>query len=155
VEVITVAVTNKAVHAQAVRLPAASLVRELLDHLGPTVVAALAGVRDRTQPYRWSIEDGPTPRDASLSRLQVAYRAWSTIVESDGVNVARAWFIGANPRFDERAPYLVIRDGLFSDVLAAAEEFVDRSPHTAESSPAPRWTAVPTGPRRRSRRTTR
>jgi hypothetical protein len=125
VQVITVAVTNKAVYAQAVRLPTPAMVRELLDHLGPTVVAALAGVRDRTQPYRWAIDDGPRPRIASLSRLQVAYRVWCTIVDSDGVNVARAWLVGANPLFGEREPYLVIRDGLFSDVLAAAEEFVD------------------------------
>ncbi|BBX94311.1 hypothetical protein H5U98_23600 [Mycolicibacterium boenickei] len=47
-EVITV--NGKELHAQAVRLPVHELVSELLDHLGPTLVAALAGSRDRKQP---------------------------------------------------------------------------------------------------------
>ena len=119
------AVANgSAMHAQAMRVPAADLVRELVEHLGPTVVAALAGVRDRKQPYKWAA-DGSQPRHESLARLQVAYRVWSTIADAEGPNVARAWFIGANPRFEERPPYLAIREGLFGEVVAAAEEFID------------------------------
>ncbi|WP_234998185.1 hypothetical protein [Mycobacterium sp. DBP42] len=106
------------------RVPAADLVRELVEHLGPTVVAALAGVRDRKQPYKWAA-GGSQPRHESLARLQVAYRVWSTIADAEGPNVARAWFIGANPRFEERPPYLAIREGLFGEVVAAAEEFID------------------------------
>lgn len=60
-------------HARALRLPAPELVRELLDHLGPTAVAALAGVRDRKQPYRWASTDGAAPRDQSLGFI-----AWSS-----------------------------------------------------------------------------
>ncbi|MGV0737543.1 hypothetical protein ABQF35_11045 [Mycobacterium syngnathidarum] len=115
---------GSAIHAQAMRMPASELVGELLDHLGPTVVAALAGIRDHKQPYKWAV-DRSQPRQESLARLQVAYRVWSTIAEADGPNAARAWFIGANPRFDERPPYLVIREDQFGDVVAAAEEFVD------------------------------
>lgn len=121
------AVTNgTSIHARAVRLDPPELVRELLGHLGPTVVAALAGVRDRKQPYKWAIDGGSIPRDESRSRLQVAYRAWWTIADVDGEKIARSWFIGANPRFGERPPYIAIREGEFTDVLAAAEEFVDR-----------------------------
>lgn len=120
----TAGANGSAIHAQAMRTPASELVRELLDHLGPTVVAALAGVRDRKQPYKWAA-DGSQPRQESLARLQVGYRVWSMIAAADGANVARAWFIGANPRFDERPPYLVIREDQFGDVVAAAEEFVD------------------------------
>jgi hypothetical protein len=116
---------GSAIHAQTMRVPASELVRELLDNLGPTVVAALAGVRDRKQPYKWAA-DSSQPRHESLARLQVAHRVWSTITDADGPNVARAWFIGANPRFDERTPYLAIREGLFGEVVAAAEEFVDQ-----------------------------
>lgn len=119
------AVANgSAIHAQTMRVPAPDLARELLEHLGPTVVAALAGARDRKQPYKWA-SHGAQPRQESVTRLQVAYRVWSTIADADGPNVARAWFIGANPRFGERPPYLAIREGLFGDVVAAAEEFVD------------------------------
>ena len=113
-----------AIHAQAMRIPSSELARELLNNLGPTVVAALAGVRDRKQPYKWAAGRSQ-PRTESLARLQVAYRVWSTIADADGPNVARAWFIGANPRFDERSPYLAIRQGLLGEVLAAAEEFAD------------------------------
>lgn len=121
------AVLNGAsIHARAVRLDPPVLVRELLDHLGPTVVAALAGVRDRKQPYKWATDGGAMPRDESLTRMQVAYRAWWTIAEVNGEKIARSWFIGANPRFGERPPYMAIREDQFTDVLAAAEEFVDR-----------------------------
>ncbi|GAH52627.1 unnamed protein product, partial [marine sediment metagenome] len=33
-----------------------------------------------------------------LARLEVAYRAWTTLAAAAGEDVARAWFIGANPR---------------------------------------------------------
>ncbi|WP_232491369.1 hypothetical protein [Mycobacterium dioxanotrophicus] len=120
------AVSDGAIHSHtaAVRLTPAELARELLDHLGPTVVAALSQVRNRKQPYKWAIDDGPRPRIESLQRLQVAHRAWWTIAESEGDEVARAWFIGANPRLDEVPPYMAIREGRFSEVLAAADEFV-------------------------------
>jgi hypothetical protein len=107
------------------RLAPAELARQLVQHLGPTLVAVLAGVRDRKLPHKWATEGGPTPRPEALQRLQVAHRAWVAVASSEGDDVARAWFIGANPRLDEVPPYEAIRDGEFRKAMAAAAAFVD------------------------------
>lgn len=112
-------------HVQTLRLPAPELARQLIAHLGSTVVAALAGARSRTLPHKWATDGGPTPRTEALTRLQVAHRAWSTIATAEGEDIARAWFLGANPRLDETPPYLAIREGAFNKVMAAAAAFVD------------------------------
>ncbi len=112
-------------HTKTVRLPHAELARQLVQHLGPTMVAVMAGVRDRKLPHKWASEGGPTPRAEALQRLQVAHRAWCAVASSEGDDVARAWFIGANPRLQEVPPYLAIRDGEFRKVMTAAAAFVD------------------------------
>ena len=108
-----------------VRLPPAELAHQLVQHLGPTLVAVLAGVRDRKLPHKWATEGGPTPRPEALQRLQVAHRAWCAVAGPEGDAVARAWFIGASPRLDAAPPYEAIRDGEFRRVMAAAAAFVD------------------------------
>lgn len=122
-------VVNEAIlnHTKTVRLRPAELARQLVAHLGPTLVAVLAGVRDRKLPHKWANEGGPTPRPEALQRLQVAHRAWIAVATAEGEDIARAWFIGANPRLDETPPYLAIRDGEFNKVMAAAAAFVDGS----------------------------
>jgi hypothetical protein len=120
--VVTDAILN---HTRTVRLPSAELARQLVTHLGPTLVATLAGVRDRKLPHKWASEGGPTPRPEALARLQVAHRAWSAVATAEGDDIARAWFIGANPRLDEDPPYLAIRAGEFNKVMGAAAAFVD------------------------------
>ena len=112
-------------HEQAVRLNPHELVRQLNSHLGPTLTATLANVRDRKLPHKWAKPDGPEPRDDSLARLQVAHRVWSLISAADNDSVARAWFIGANPRLDEVAPVMKLREGELQAVLSAAVAFVE------------------------------
>lgn len=114
-------------HASTTRIAPADLARQLVGSLGPTLVAALAGVRDRKLPHKWASPNGPTPRPESLTRLQVAHRAWTTVSDAEGDNIARAWFIGANPDLDETPPYLAIRDGRYAMVMAAATSFVNAS----------------------------
>lgn len=112
-------------HTRTLKLPTAELARQLVSHLGPTLVAALAGVRDRKLPHKWATEGGPTPRPEALARLQVAHRAWVALATAEGEDIARAWFIGANPRLDEVPPYMAIRAGEYNKVMAAAAAFVD------------------------------
>lgn len=112
-------------HTETVRLPSAELARQLVQHLGATVVAVLAGVRDKKLPYKWSTPDGPTPRTEALQRLQVAHRAWVAVATAEGEDIARAWFIGANPRLDEQPPFMAISTGAFGSVMSAAAAFVD------------------------------
>ena len=56
---------NAATHAQTARLDIHEIVRQLNVHLGPTLVAALAGTKDRNMPIRWAKADGPTPEPIS------------------------------------------------------------------------------------------
>ena len=101
------------------------LARELVQHLGPTVVAVTTGVRDEELPGKWSAAGRPVPGDDALQRLQVAHQAWTTIATAEGADVARAWFIGANPRLDEQSPMVAIAAGRFAAVMSAAAAFVD------------------------------
>lgn len=111
-------------HTETMRLSTTELARHLVQHLGAAVVALLAGVRDKKLPYKWASDDGPVPRDGALQRLQVAHRAWVTVVASEGADITRAWFIGANPRLEEQPPFMAIADGQFKPVINAATAFV-------------------------------
>lgn len=112
-------------HAETTRLDLHELVRRLVGHLGPTIVATLANVRDRKLPYKWSQEGGPEPRAESAARLYAAHRVWTLIASAENEHVARAWFIGTNPRLGEVQPMVALREGKLSEVLAAARAFVD------------------------------
>lgn len=111
-------------HQATTRLDRRELVRQLVSHLGPALVAALAGVRDTKQPYKWMKPDGPEPRDDAYAKLQAAHRVWGMISAAESDSVARAWFIGANPRLDEASPVMSLRSGNLPEVLAAANAFI-------------------------------
>jgi hypothetical protein len=118
-------VLNEAIasHIETAKLRPSELARQLVQHLGPTLVALIAGVRDRKLPHKWAQADGPRPRDAALTRLQVAHRCWIILAPVEGGDVARSWFIGANPRLGEESPAIAIREGHFREVIAAAVAF--------------------------------
>ena len=99
------------------------LTQHLIDHLGPTLVAVLAGVRDRTLPPQWTHTDGPTPDPETETRLRAAHDTWTLLNNAEGDDTARAWFIGMNPILNDQAPVLALRDGNTAAVLAAAQAF--------------------------------
>ncbi|BDH55674.1 hypothetical protein [Tsukamurella sp. PLM1] len=111
-------------HTDAIRTGTPELVRQLNSHLGPTLVATLAGVRDRKLPHKWAKIDGPSPRPEALERLQMAHRVWGLIATSESDSIARAWFIGLNPRLGEVAPIMALRAGDSAAVWHAARAFV-------------------------------
>lgn len=100
------------------------LVRQLTHHLGPTLVATLAGARDRQLSRQWGRADSPPPCEEALKRLQMAHRVWGLIAAVES-GVTRAWFIGSNPRLDEAAPVMALRDGRIAEVWHAARAFVE------------------------------
>jgi len=51
-------------HAATARMDIHEVARQLHSHLGPTLVAALAGTPDRKLPIRWAKSDGPTLSEA-------------------------------------------------------------------------------------------
>lgn len=110
---------------EVARLDIHEVARLLVSELGATVVAVLAGVRDRKLPYRWMKADGPSPRMDAESRLRVSLRVWRIVSASDGPNIARAWFIGCNPRLEEEQPIVALREGRAREVVAAAHAFAN------------------------------
>lgn len=103
------------------------VVRRLNAHLGPTLVATLAGSSTRGAAHRWAkpaSEGGQEPRAEAVKRLLAAHVAWLAIADAENEHVARAWFIGANPRLDNEAPVVALRNGEVKEVLDAAHAFV-------------------------------
>lgn len=112
-------------HAKTTRLNIHEVARQLVSHLGPTLVAYLANVNDRKLPHKWAKVNGPEPRQESTARLLAAHRIWNDISNSESDGVARSWFIGANPRLGEDSPAAALRDGREKAVLAAARAFIE------------------------------
>ncbi len=100
--------------------------RELNAGLGPTLVAALTGSKDRKLPIRWAHADGPEPGTAFRRRLLLAHRVWTLIAPGETAEVARAWFIGANPFLDEDTPLTAIREDRARPVPAFVEDSLVR-----------------------------
>lgn len=113
------------IFSDTTRMDIHQLVRELNENVGATVVQTMAGVKDRTSPYKWAQPDGPEPRPEVEARLRLGYRVWRTLAQSEGPNVALAWLMGSNPRLQEDLPVLYIQRQLGREVLGAAEAFVD------------------------------
>lgn len=111
-------------HGRTIRMDIHDVVRELNASLGPTLVASLAGSKDRKLPNRWAKPDGPEPRDAAVNRLQCAHRAWAQLAAADGDHVARQWFIGGNPLLAERTPITAIREDQHEAVAQAVAAFI-------------------------------
>jgi hypothetical protein len=119
--------TTVETHAVTTRMNIHEVAAELVTHLGPTLVAILANVKDRKLPHRWAQAGGTQPNPQAAKRLLAAHRAWQMISSRDGDYVARSWFIGANPRLSEQEPTLAIREDRIPEVIAAAQAFVEDS----------------------------
>jgi hypothetical protein len=101
------------------------IARRLIAALGPTLVAALAGSKDRTAPHEWVKFDGSEPAPEALPRLACAYETWRKVAEAEGDHVARAWFVGSNPRLGESTPVTAIREDRLDEVGYAAQAVAD------------------------------
>lgn len=114
-----------AAHEATTRQSIHETTRQLTSHLGPTAVSYLAGAKSRKQSVRWADAEGPEPRPEAKRRLMAAHRVWQMILTAEGEDVARNWFVGANPRLDEGSPLDGLRDGDLAKVMAAARAFTD------------------------------
>ena len=114
-------------HARMIRLDIREITRRLIGSLGGTLVAALSGSKDPKLPYRWAKVDGPSPKNESMRRLQFAYEQWTRLAQCEGEDVARAWFIGANPWLDYDTPITAIREDRFKEAGQAAQALVSES----------------------------
>lgn len=100
-------------------------VRELNAGLGPTLVAALSGNRDRRASIGWEAGESPGPDEASSQRLRCALAQWKAVEAAEGADVARMWFLGSNPWLGEDSPINAIREGWFGEVAIAAQALVE------------------------------
>lgn len=104
------------------------LVRLLTASLGPTLVSTLAGSKDTRAATAWEELDGPRPNDEQMKRLQCAVTVWRTVSDAEGDQVARLWFVGANPFLrDGDTVIAAIREDRFDEVASAAQALVNDS----------------------------
>jgi hypothetical protein len=57
--------------------------------------------------------------------LYAAHAIWRALATAENEYVARAWFIGVNPRLDDCQPVMALRDGRIGQTIAAAKAFID------------------------------
>ena len=103
-----------------------SVVRALLKFLGPTLVAALTGVRDSKLPGGWAREDGPRPSPTVERRLRLARSVFLRIREAEGDDVARAWFILGNDQLGA-TPLTGIREDRHDEVESAVDDLLGQT----------------------------
>jgi len=103
------------------------IVRRLNGSLGATLVAALAGASDARTAREWARHDGPKPSPDASKRLRFAHDVWRMVAESEGAEVARAWFTGASPWLDNDTAVNAIRVGRLVAVADAARALTQDS----------------------------
>jgi hypothetical protein len=116
------------VYSSAARMDVHEMTRQLNSHLGPTLVAALAGASDKSQAIRWARPDGPDPRPEAVRRLQLAHRAWTHLAIGENEHIARAWFVGGNPFLNEDTPITAIREDRGTAVMSAVTALLEDRP---------------------------
>ena len=112
-------------HHDAVRASTAEVAAALQELFGQRLVAFMTGVEDPKAVGRWARRER-TPRDKTEQRLRDAFQIARLLTLADSADTARAWFIGMNPHFADRAPFAVLGEEpeQAPRVLAAAKAFV-------------------------------
>jgi hypothetical protein len=97
----------------------------LQELFGQRIVAFMTGVEDPKAVGRWARGER-SPRGDSEQRLRAAYHISQLLTLADSAETARAWFIGMNPHFADRAPFAILGEDPTQAprVLAAAKAFV-------------------------------
>jgi hypothetical protein len=115
-------------HQETVRAPTRDMAAVLQELFGQRIVAFMAGVGDPKAVGRWARGER-TPRGDSERRLRAAYQITQLLILADSAETARAWFIGMNPRFTDRAPFAILGEdpAQAPQVLAAAKAFIVNS----------------------------
>lgn len=101
-----------------------ALITELNSKLGPTLVAALAGSKDHQASKQWEAGTA-SPTDREAERIRFALGIWHKIAEAEGDDVARLWFMGANPWLNDDPAVWAIHQDRFGEVENAANAMVN------------------------------
>lgn len=108
-------------HRSAVTQSTQDIARFLLDNLGASLTAHIAGV-DRRTISRWA--QGSPARADGEKNLRAAFQVFQLIQTVDAPHTVRAWFMGMNPQLEDISPAEALAEGLHREVMAAARAFV-------------------------------
>jgi|SRR5579862_355475 len=113
-------------HDHVMSITVQQVVRELVDALGLTLVAEVAGVGETRAVTAWMDKRAPQKPQT----LRFALQLTRMLCEGDDTWRARAWFQGSNPHLDDRSPVMLLRslplDEIQVPLIAAARAFSDR-----------------------------
>lgn len=111
----------------AISAPLKQVVQDLIDLLGPTVVATIGGVNETRAVMQWL--KGRKPQRPHV--LRFALQLARMIAVKEDVAMIRAWFQGTNPGLQDRSPALLLRSKPLEEIqgplMAAARSFAGRS----------------------------
>lgn len=96
----------------------------LTKELGVTLTAALSGTRNRNDIHAW-LHGQANPTDDQVERLNFACDTFKDVSKSQGADMTRTWFLGANVGADEISPIEAIRDGRFEEVRISARRMIE------------------------------
>jgi hypothetical protein len=112
-------------HQTTARTATHDIAAELQRLFGQRLVAYMAGVDDPKAVGRWARRER-RPRNDAEQRLRAAYQIAQLLTLAASAETARAWFIGMNPHFADRAPFAILGEhpNEAHNVFAAAKAFV-------------------------------
>jgi hypothetical protein len=97
--------------------------------IGPTLVAASIGLRNRTAVSEVSESLEEILSVEQRLRLNALLEVWTTVANSEGDDIARAWMIGANPWLNDESAITALREDRFNQVTVAARAMVEDTPN--------------------------
>lgn len=113
-------------HEYAISSDIREVVKQLVDMLGATMVAAIGGVSETRAVKQWMTDREPQRPHVLRFALQLGW----VICEKGDRNMARAWFQALNPHLNDSVPLLLLRERPLADiqgpVMAAARAFNPR-----------------------------
>jgi hypothetical protein len=101
-------------HEYAISSDIRDVVRELVDVLGATMVAAIGGVSETRAVKQWMTDREPQRPHVLRFALQLAW----VICEKGDRDTARAWFQAINPHLNDAVPLLLLRERPLTDIQA-------------------------------------
>lgn len=117
-------VQREAAHARSVRSGIEEVVRAVQDVLGQALVAVIVDKDVRTVG-RWLSTTGSRPTSQDDARLRDTLQVIDLLVSREAPSVARAWFMGMNPRLEDESPAEALAEGRTREVMAAARAFIN------------------------------
>ena len=109
-------------HARSVQVDIAGVATFLMENLGTTLTAFIAGVEMKT--VQRCARGHSKPRLQVEQRLRSAFQIFTLVAAADSPHTVRAWFTGMNPQLDDLSPAEALAQGDDRAVMAAARAYL-------------------------------